>query len=344
MDKKNHHYVPQFLLRNFSENKKSIGMFINDNSTFIGQASIRKQALKAYLYGKNNDIENMFMDIEAKASGIIRKIIDAKTLPEYDSEEYHILMLFILISEARVQKQAESNENLITELAKVTSKMYQEHGRLDVPDEVINNLKVTYDVPNLISIQAAIELYPIILDLKAVILTINNDRSFITSDIPIVRYNYMYVKRNYQIRGYGLGTMGIQIFFPISPKHCIYIYDDVMYQSKIVEKSKIILSKATQVDELNKLFYLNSYKYLFFSENIKESYIKRFVENLKHVSSLDKEIGHFGNNSNKLIWCQHKFVKNHISMPFLSINPKLINMPLPPHMAGPIRPYARKFN
>ncbi|HHW02046.1 MAG TPA: DUF4238 domain-containing protein [Thermoanaerobacterales bacterium] len=343
MEKKSHHYVPQFLLKNFSENKKSIGMFINSNSKFIKQASIKKQACKDYLYGKNKEIEDMLMIIETHASSLIRSIIQSITLPKLYSEEYNLLMLFILLSEARVQKQADTNEKLITELMRVSAKMYKEHGRLDVPDEAIDNLQVTYDVPNLYSMKAAVELYPILLDLKTVILIIDNDRYFITSDRPIVRYNYMYVKRNYKFNGYGLGNMGIQIFFPISPKHCIYIFDDIMYQSKVIDENKIVLSRGTYVDELNKLFYLNSYKYLFFNEKTKESYIRRLVENLKHDNSLNKELVQFGSSSNKLIMQQVNYVKEYIKMPFLSINPKLINMPLPQHTAGPIRPYAQKF-
>jgi len=342
MEKKSHHYIPQFLLKNFSENKKSVGMFINDNSKFIKHASIKDQACKDYLYGKDKNIEDMLMEIEAEASGVIRKIIESLALPKYNSEEYHLLMLFMLISEARVQKQADSNNNYATEQMKIIGKMYKEHGRLDVPDEVIDNLKVTFNIPNLLSMQIATKLYPILLDLKSVILISDNDRSFITSDRPIIRYNYMYVKRNYQIRGYGLGNMGIQIFTPISPKYCIYLYDDVMYNSK-VEKNKIILSKGSHVDELNKLFYLNSYKYLFFSENIMESYLRRLIVNLKHDNRLDKEVIQFGSTSNKLIMHQSNFVKDYIKMPFLEINPKFINMPLPPHMAGPIRPYAKKI-
>jgi len=242
-----------------------------------------------------------------------------------------------------VQKQADSNENLITKQVKVMAKMYKEHGRLDVPDEAIDNLQATYNIPNLISMQVAVKLFPILLDLKSVILISDNDRSFITSDRPIIRYNYMYVKRNYQIRGYGLGNMGIQIFFPITPKYCIYLYDDIMYNSDVVEENKIILSKVKYVDELNKLFYLNSYDYLFFNEGVKEIYIRKLVANLNHNSSVENEVVQFGSTSNKIIMHQHNYVKDYIQMPFLSVNPKLVNMPLPPHMAGPIRPYAKKI-
>lgn len=344
MEKKSHHYVPQFYLKNFSVSKKSIGMFINGKSKFIKQASIKEQACKDHLYGQGKDIEDMLMDLEAKASNVIRTIIESIALPRIDSEEYHLLLLFMLISESRVQRQADSIENLITEQSKNIAKMYKEHGRLDIPDDVIDNLRATYDVPNLLSMQIAAKLYPILLDLNSTILISDNDRIFITSDNPVTRYNYMYVKRNYQIRGYGLGNMGIQIFFPISPKLCIYLYDDTMYHSNIFEKNKIILSKGKHVDELNKLFYLNSYNYLFFNEKMKESNMRRLVSNLSHDSTVDKEVNTFGTTSNKLIWFQNNYVKNHINMPFLSINPKFINMSLPQHMAGPMRPYAERFN
>lgn len=343
MEKVSHHYVPQFYLRNFSENYKSVGMFINRHKSYVRQASIKKQACKDYLYGKEQTIEDTLMDIEYKVSIIIKRIINSYELPQKETEDYYFLMMYILLQEARVQRQAESMNNFTNQMAKVVARMYKEHGRLDVEDEVINEMNITMDIPNLTFMQAAVKTYPIMLDLKVSLILIKNDRMFITSDNPVVRYNYMYVVRNYRLRGYGLGNMGIQVFFPISPKCCIYIYDHIMYDTKISEQNTIELTKGKHVDELNKLFYLNSYEFLFFNENIKETYIKRIVSQNSHSNNVNEEVNMLGSTSNKLINYQQRTVRDKINMPFLRINSKFINMPLPNHMAGPIRPYAEKL-
>lgn len=343
MEKKSHHYVPQFYLKNFSRNKKSVGMYINSYAKFISHASIKEQACKDFLYGKSNDIEDSLMVIETGASNIIKSVIQSLTLPRHNSEDYNLLMLFLLISENRVLRKADSLTHLMTEQSKVIARMYKAHGRLDVSDEIIDELYVSHDIPNLMPIQTAIKTYPVLLDLNSAILISDNDRSFITSDNPVTRYNYMYVARDYQLRGYGLGNMGIQIFYPISPKLCIYVYDGVMYRSKVVNGQNIIIRKGKQIDELNKLFYLNSYDYIFFSENTTKTYIENLINGLNHDNNLENEVVKFGDLNNNLICYQPKFVKRKIHIPFALINPKMMKMPLPQHMAGPIRPYAKQF-
>lgn len=343
MEKISHHYVPQFYLKNFSTNHKSIGMYIDKHSNYIRQASIKKQACKDYLYGRDQIIEDTLMGLESKVFNIIKHIIDTYKIPSNQSKAYHLLILFILILEVRVQRQADSMNNLINEQVKAMAKMSKEHGKLDVTEKTIDEMRVSLDIPNLPLMQAAAQIYPIILDLKATLILIENDRMFITSDNPVVRYNYMYVIRKYTQRGYGLGNMGIQIFLPISPKCCLYIYDNVMYNTSLSKQDNIILTKGKHVDELNKLFYMNSYDFLFFNEKVKESYIRRIVSKNKHENDVKREVNILGSASNKLIAYQKKCVKDRINMPFLRIDPQFKNMPLPTHMAGPMRPYAERF-
>ncbi|NLO82232.1 MAG: DUF4238 domain-containing protein [Clostridiales bacterium] len=102
MEKVRHHYVPKFYLRNFSNNDKSIGMFINRNKRYIKHASIKEQACKEYLYGKEQTIEDALMNIENKASVIIKNIINSSKLPQKETEDYHFLLMYILLQEAKV--------------------------------------------------------------------------------------------------------------------------------------------------------------------------------------------------------------------------------------------------
>ncbi len=74
--KNNHHYVPQFYLRNFSHNKKNISMYLKSSRKFIEMANIKGQAYKQHLYGETEDLENTLMTIEHKASIVINKIIN----------------------------------------------------------------------------------------------------------------------------------------------------------------------------------------------------------------------------------------------------------------------------
>jgi len=50
---KNQHYVPQFYLRSFSNDSRSIGLWFASQDRIIMNASISNMASKSYLYGKD---------------------------------------------------------------------------------------------------------------------------------------------------------------------------------------------------------------------------------------------------------------------------------------------------
>lgn len=146
------------------------------------------------------------------------------------------------------------------------------------------------------------------------------------------------------MRGYGLANVGIQLFYPLSPKVCLCVYDDNAYYCDELTGQILKLIKGNHIDELNKLFYLNSHNYLFFGNEISESYIKRITSGLTPANNIKKEVNVFGSADSKLISYQQSYVKQRIKLPFMKLNPNVASMPLPAHMAGPIRPYAEKFS
>lgn len=341
MEKISNHYVPQFYLKNFSNNRKSIGMYHTKHHKYIKEASIKKQACKDYLYGEDGTLEDMLMDIENQSSKIIKKIIETSTLPPQDSNDYALLLLFILMSEARNLRTADSINNFIDIKMKTIMKMNK---KLDISPDFIDKTKISMNIPNLHSISTSLEIYPILFDLKSVLLISKNDRQFITSDNPLVRYNQMYIQRKYTLRGYGLGNMGIQLFFPISPQLCICIFDNILYDCEINKDGNIEIDKGKHMDEINKLLYLNSYNNVFFNDKTKEAYIKKIEKDANRKDQKNqKEVHVFGSESRKLIAYSRKKVDKRINLTFFTINRKFMNMPLPQHMAGPMRPYAERF-
>lgn len=338
-NKVSNHYVPQFLLKKFSNNSKSIGMYLNKKKKYIKEASIKEQACRDYLYGDDGKLEDMFMEIEGYAKKVIDNIIKSSTISSLNYEDYHVLLLFMLLSEARNIKAADSMENFMTTTMRIMAKMDK---KLDIPDKVIDKMKITSPIPNLFSITTATELYPILLDLKCTLIINKTDRQFITSDNPFIRYNQMYVIRNYY-RGYGLGSMGIQLFFPISPQICICVFDHILYGCKLNKDGNIEIYKGKQIDEINKLIILNSYEYLFFNDQISESYFTRLFNGIKHNSELKNEVQALGTRYDKVVMYSPKKVFERIKLPF-SINKKFVGMSLPLHAAGPQRPYAEKIS
>lgn len=68
-------------------------MFLNQKQRYIKGASIKKQAYKKHLYGKEDNIEDLLMGIEGVAAKCIRNILENGQLPPKDSEEYNLLWI-----------------------------------------------------------------------------------------------------------------------------------------------------------------------------------------------------------------------------------------------------------
>lgn len=339
--KKSNHYVPKFYMKNFSNNLKSIGLYLVNKKKYCKDASIRDQACKDYLYGEEDTtVEDLLMNIEGESAEVIKNIITKTSLPSLDSKEYQMLLLFMLISEARSLRTADSQNNLIDTQMRTILKMDK---NIDIPESQIDNYKVSLKIPNLASIRVAFEIYPILFDLKCTILINKTDRMFITTDNPLVKYNLMYVQRQYTLRGYGLGNMGIQLFLPISPKLCICVFDQYVYDYSCNGYGNIEIHKGRHIDELNRLFYLNSYETLFFNNLVSEKYINRLISEGRNIN-IENEVATFGEQYNKLIAYSPRKVTERINLSFFKMRKEFFQMPLPMHMAGPMRPYAKKFS
>lgn len=343
MIKKNHHYIPVFYQKLFSNNTKSIGKFLSASKKYIPHSSIRKTGVIEYLYGEDQFIEDMFMKIETKAGAIIQRILKSGKIPDRNTEDYEILMLFVITLEARVQKQADATNRFVDVQMKTILKMKIDHGQIDYNPEDLERVNIGYDIPNLPQIKVATQIYRIIADLKCCLIISDTDREFITSDNPVVRYNFMYRIRNYHMRNYGLGNKGIQLFIPLSPKVCLYYFDDVMYDYPLSEDGNIHIDKSRYVDKLNKLFYMNSFEFILFNNNVKERYIQKIIKGKSNLFEVE-DLFILGSKDNKLIGHGFKSVKEYINLPFFKVRKELLDMPLPMHMAGPIRPHAKKFN
>ena len=331
------HFVPQFYLKNFSTNKKGIGMFLLDKRKFIANASIKEVGGRDYLYGEDGKIEDWFMQLEGIWSKIIKNIILNEEIPN-DIEEYTNLLIFIYLSEARTAQVADYQTSLLNKLSEFifkNDKKFKDMNLKDIP-------KVKYNIPNLISLQIMPNIVCTCMqDLVLFIIKNNSSLDFITSDYPVTKYNLLFKKRNY-MRGYGYAQMGFQAFLPISNKLCLCLMDPIPYNIiKCNEKRIIHLNNENLVYELNKLFLDNSDEMIFFSNNYNEGEIQRLTKNKQKVEKM--EAYKLGNDREWVIPFQTKGSHIEIKMPYFKVRKEFMKIPLPIHAAGPIRPTAEKL-
>ena len=325
------HYVPQFYLKNFSGNN-SIGVYNFDRKKFVNEAAIRKNGGRDFLYGKDNDLEDWFINLEGEWARIINDIFVYEKVPK-DSTDYTYLLMFVYLSDVRVAEKADDFKRNKLEESKSIAKILAAQNKISLSESDIESLDVIIDRPNLSYIQGMKNLIPIISELCPMIIINESKLGFITSDVPLAKYNQWFIERDYK-HPYGFGHMGFQCFIPLSPKICFCLYDDNVYKNEYSNKGRIRIHNESMVEQLNKLFIQNSYKEVYYQIDTRAWLEKNVV--IKSENKSEEWI--MGNSQQGYLQkVSSRSVYDIIKLPMFKTNQFYKTAPLPYDEAGPIR-------
>ncbi len=193
------------------------------------------------------------------------------------------------------------------------------------------------NIPNLKPMKCAADATQMLFDLKFIVLDNCSTINFVTSDNPICKYNKLYITRKYD-RNYGWGSAGLIILLPLSPKKCLCLYDSNVYSCE--SQNSIILKSSSKVTQINKLLTRNSYYNIFFDNSQPLSYINNIKKSYQYVPIENCLKEHF---NGQLIQINQCSILENYSLDFLTIKPLYKTIELPLHMAGLIRPIAKKY-
>jgi hypothetical protein len=269
--KKNQHYIPKFYLRNFSyhNNKKQIGVYNLANEVFYQTASLKHQGSKNFFYGYDGKIEDRLSDIEGKLADIISKIIFTRDVPPKNTDEHYDLLLFVALTDVRNPISIEGFKDSLNEMRRQILDM---HPQSDIDNLIPNpnhNEVVEMHLANIYHI------LPIMLDLDYKILINNTITSFITSDLPIVKYNQYLEQKKWNFSKSGYGLTGLQIFIPLNKELMVVFFDKDIYKIGDKKKKYLNITSEKNIDDLNKLQFINCFGTIFFDDSVNENYIQR---------------------------------------------------------------------
>ena len=112
--KKNQHYVPQFHLREWSDDGKLISLYNKYNSIYVdNKGAIKNLASKNHLYDKDGSLENVFSTIEATIAPICKKIIKSQSLSELSEFELEALYFHAIMCNERTAAAGEDFEEMM---------------------------------------------------------------------------------------------------------------------------------------------------------------------------------------------------------------------------------------
>lgn len=286
-NKKNQHFVPRFLLRNFSagNDRKSIGVWVIESEAYIPRASIKHQACIDYFYGKGQELENAFETIEGHVAPLFKHIATKRHLPERFSEEHIGLVGFVVSLSLRTQYQADSvNENADALFKAAFRDDPRVKGELD-------HLAIRSDGAPALALSSLEHCVIVSLDLDYKMLDNKTNHKFITSDNPVIKCNQFYGYRD-SLRGHlGFASAGLQLLLSIDPNTCLLLYDRGIYGVGARKQSIVELYDPKDVDAINTFEYLNANKSLYFNTEVTEAYIRNIADREKtHRRKLKPEI------------------------------------------------------
>jgi len=323
-EKEKQHYVPQFYLRNFSTNNKSIGMYLFSEHKLIRCASIKDNFNLSYYYGEDGKIEDGLAELEGKWNIIIKQVINTHILPT-STEDLLLLRLLFLLQSVRTKYKGDEGDDYYTKL--ISNILSYED--FDLYSKIKGKFKIKSKHPTVQFIDVVFDLIPQTYDLKINLIINESNLDFISSDNPVVFCNQLFESKKIR-RGFGIANIGIQYLLPISPNLLLCMYDPDVY-----DLNSYHIKHTSKIKKINSMIINNSYESLVFKLNdnnsnmidyIKRSAKKRATANINPVFS-----------DNILVFSNRQLRGNYDLSNFFTIKEQYVNMKILDHTEEEIK-------
>jgi hypothetical protein len=250
---KKHHYVPQFLLRNFVA-AGGTRLYVFDKQTDrVFPASVADVAAENRLYefslgDVTATIEPSLADFESKAADVLRDLLSNDNLA--DLTVYQRVVLSGLVAQLLLRSPQQR-----AMMRHMNAELRQRVAAMGTDPDLLPQLKVFNDneeklytarvLPDLMK-----QFIPVIAEKAWILHSVSKNETLYVSDNPVAMHNEM----DFGLCGnLGLAVEGIQVFLPISSKRCLAMYCPSLSSS---------LQKAS-IESINSLQVWNAERYVY---------------------------------------------------------------------------------
>jgi hypothetical protein len=323
VENKNQHFVPEFYFNFFSEDEKTIrGYNLKSKKHYKGPFS--NQASKNYFYGENTEIEKSFSQIEGKFKSVLKNIIESNSFLKIKELDYLEMLRFISFQHNRTEYSKKQTEDFIDKLYDNAIKPLMKSNKelmSKVSEEDINNTKIIYPEGFLIGTLYALESNILLTDLVPILILNETNKEFVFSDNPIVFYNLIYRDSGHSFEG--IQSPGLLVFCPISPKHCIFLYDPEYYDIKCERDNSLILKSEKDIYNVNKLQFHKSLSNIYYGNGKEEDEIDKLSKEFFSKYSKDndlsqmKEVRNWNGTNNSLLVSSGTGIPEKLNFNFL---------------------------
>lgn len=255
------HYIPQFILRNWTSEDGNIGIYHIKNKEFY-KSKPKNQAQIQNLYGNDQKIEEAFASLESETSPIIKKLLD-KNL-DLDIQEKRTMKMFVANQYARVPIQVGKWNDIITFMVRDALSQTNKFSQ-----EVISETNATLSKPPLEQVTINFDLYSAIIDLEIGLVRNTTKSDFVLGECPVLILNPLLASdKNYEGSRQGAVLTGAVILMPISPMYTLFLYDRNAYA--FTRFKKIADANDEDVKLLNLCQFYNTKDCIFYNGNEKD--------------------------------------------------------------------------
>lgn len=325
---RDHHYVPQFYLRQFASasrpGARSICLHVIERNQTIRGASIRDQCYRPWFYGRDGAIELDLGRFEAAAAAVIRAVELSRIAPSLGSENDRLLKLFVGIQGHRTSRRLAELRVGDTKFVEVVF-----GGDRSAADRFFGGELPQIGIVDLLNLAPIV--VGVMMDLNCVVIAAAGGNGFLTSDHPVALYN-QYCEDYAESWGTtGSTAKGLQVLLPLSPRTCLLLFDSGTYFIPARSRGVPVRASRSDLDAINSLQVLSADSCLYFPEETSEA---RVVRALKKARDLR---GKFGpritqaiaeDDSNRSLIHQYLAVPNlHLNLSFLKLKPEARSVP-----------------
>ena len=292
---KNQHYVPRFYMKHFSNiknadtKKEKVLISFYQFKDNLSKENIPTCSIcsEDYFYDKDGKIEKHLAGMETRWGMALKNAIDDKFI----IDDIESIREFVIYQICRTKAMLSHNREMATSIMKGVLK--QQFG--DITDEKVVNEHLENKIQNEITPKFGLsivkELIPTIRDLGMKVITNETEMRFITSDVPVVIINPL------GIHSAGLRSVGEVIFFPISPRKMIFLYDAKLFSKlpdRIYDESVIkIFNQYQSVSADERLLAKEIEDFNHIINNEKFNSIRDEFQKTQKTNTIDDGVGAF---------------------------------------------------
>ncbi|GLX78282.1 hypothetical protein tinsulaeT_16220 [Thalassotalea insulae] len=288
---KNQHFVPQFLLKNFTSPNETINIYDSARELLRPPTSVNRVLAENYFYDKDNSVEHFLRDhVEGPASLIVKQFSphqQSQAVPLNQKSKIDVLRFLTV----QLNRTPRALNDSLGNIDNFFDDLFKEIGRLNNFEEsVINSVKFKLDDPKDIlrmqTIEAAFN-WPLINDLEWHFLINSTDLDFVISDHPVVHYNW-YLRDSIEMDYTAITNHGVQMFLPLSPIVTLCLYDKKIYKLGNKNCSYTEVNNKSDINILNDLQFRSRESFIVFSDIAQSEYVRNKCRLIPQNSMFNK--------------------------------------------------------